>query len=162
MPYRRSPMPDTAASLLAAVLCLGGGATGAADLSLVGTWSRTIDEGDLVAGPGTGFRSPIESDPGQATLTIQNTGGASWRVKVRHTLTDLPTGVALAVRRSADGFGSGGIVGGENDLVISDTEQTLCEGTGDRTEIGLRYSLNGITIFQAPGRHGGTLVYQVE
>jgi hypothetical protein len=134
----------------------------AADISLVGNWSRTIDEQDLVDGAGSGFRSPIESEPGQATLSIQNTGVGSWRVKVRHTLSNLPDGVTLAVKRSSDGTGQGTIAGGADYLVISDTEQTLCEGSGERTDIALRLRLQGVTIFQAPGLHNATLLYRVE
>jgi hypothetical protein len=162
MSHRQYLITCPVAWILIGALCLMVGLVQAADISVAGNWSRTIDEQDLVGGAGTGFRSPIESEPGQATLNIQNIGGEPWRVKVRHTLTNLPDGVTLAVKRSSDGTGQGVITGGTDYLVLSDTEQTLCEGTGERTGIGLRFSLQGVTIFQVPGLHQGTLIYRVE
>ncbi|WP_175534586.1 hypothetical protein [Thiocapsa roseopersicina] len=132
------------------------------EITLLGSWSQPIGSSLLVGGPGTGIQSPIESDPIQATISISGTGQAAWRVKVRQDFVDMPTEVLLAVRRTTDGAGQGSVLGGQEFLVIGETEQILFEGNGDRSEIGLQYKLEGVTILQGQGRHGSTLLYRVE
>ncbi|MBK1701749.1 hypothetical protein [Thiococcus pfennigii] len=133
----------------------------AADVSVFGNWSETVGPGDLVSGPGSDIRSPITSSSYQATLAVANTEGAAWTIRVRRSSSSLPTGVAIAVRRTTSGSGDGGISGGESYLTVNSTEQTLCSGTGDRGAVGLQLRLTGVSVDQGTGSFGATLTYRV-
>ncbi|QVL51028.1 MAG: hypothetical protein KFB96_11830 [Thiocapsa sp.] len=162
MPNSHRILRSLAVYLCVAVLVLATFVAHGSRISLVGSWSQPIGSSLLTGGPGTGIRSPIESDPVQATISISDTDQAAWCVKVRQVSADMPTDVLLAVKRTTDGVGQGSILGGQNYLVIGETEQILFEGIGDRSEIGLQYKLEGVTILQGQGRHGSTLLYRVE
>ncbi|WP_242464228.1 hypothetical protein [Thiococcus pfennigii] len=133
----------------------------AADISVFGNWSETLGAADLVGGAGTDIRSPITSGAYQATLDLSNTDGAAWTVGVRRASSSLPTGVAVAVRRTTGGSGDGGISGGQDFLTVGANEQVLCSGHGDRSGIGLQFRLTGVSVEQGTGGFGATLVYRV-
>ena len=147
---------------MAMLAVLTAGAVEAADIGAVGSWSNTIGSHDLIAGAGTDFRSPIESDPGLGTIEIANTGGHTWSVRVRREGSALPAGVALAVRRTSNGSGGGNINGGTEFLVVGDQEQTFFTGAGDLAGIGLQLRLDGVSISQGPGFNDSTLVYRID
>jgi hypothetical protein len=148
--------------VLSGALCLAVASVAqAADLTVTGSWSETLGPPDLVDGAGTDIRSPITSGSYQATLDIANTGGAAWTIGVRRASSNLPTGVAIAVRRTTTGTGDGGISGGESFLTVGGTEQTLCSGTGDRSGVGLQLRLNSISVAHGTGSFGATLTYRI-
>jgi hypothetical protein len=134
----------------------------AADINLSGDWTANVNAGDLIAGAGTDFRSPIESDSYQTTIDITNTGGAPWMLSVQRMISTLPAGVTLAVRRTTGGSGGGAISGGEGYLTLSSSEQQLFYGSGDRTGIGLQFRVDGVSIQQGVGSFGANLTYRVQ
>jgi len=146
---------------LAVALALLALVVGAADISESGGWSETINASDLIAGAGSDFHSPITSSAYQAALSISDTGGAAWTIGVRRTSSSLPTGVAVAVRRTTSGSGDGSVSGGESFLTVGGTEQILCSGTGDRSGIGLQLRLTGASVEHGSGSFSATLTYRV-
>jgi hypothetical protein len=138
------------------------GGTLAAGLSVVGQWSQQIGPNDLASGPGSNFRSPIDSNATQATVNVSNASGVGWTVRVRLEDSTLPEGVSLAVRRSSDGSGDGSLSADIGYLVLNGQEQALFSGLGDRSAIGLQLRLSGVSISQLPGFHGCTLLYRIE
>ena len=138
------------------------GAVQAAGITVVGHWFETIGVEDLTAGAGTDFRPAIENEALPTTVTIANTQGAAWMLWARCRDSSLPAAVSLAVRRTTDGSGDGSISGGMDYLQLTDYEQVLASGVGDRSGIGLRLRLSGVSISQGPGAHGCTLDYRVQ
>ncbi|KAA6183066.1 hypothetical protein F2Q65_16650 [Thiohalocapsa marina] len=134
----------------------------AADLTLLGDWSKALGTQDLSGGAGTDFPAAFESSATQATIDVTNTGGAAWTLWVRQDQAMLPPAVGLSVRRSSDGSGQGSISGGSAYLTPDFQEQILCSGVGDRSGIGLQFRLSGISISQPPGSFGATLGYRVD
>jgi len=144
------------------VLCWALPSAWAADISVVGNWTELIDRDDLVAGAGSDLRSPIESAGAQATLDISATTGGNWTVKVAKSDLNWPAGVSVAVRRTSDGSGSGGISGGTTYLALSGTEQVLFSGSGDRSGIQVQLKTEGLSVGAAPDNYSTTITYRVE
>lgn len=133
----------------------------AASVSLVGDWMPTIGTSELVGGAGTDFRSSIESSAYQATLSVSNTDGASWRLVVNRSGFSLPAGVTLAVRRNGSGS-CGNLIGGLEYVPVSDQGQELFSGMGDCSGIGIQLRLEGVSIRQPPGFYETTVLYTVQ
>ena len=142
-------------------LAMNAGAN-AAGLTLIGNWFTSIGSGDLVMGPGTDFRPTFESGATGATMGITNTNGAPWILYVRRETSTLPPAVSIAVRRTSNGTGNGSISGGTDYLVVTDDEQILFQGVGDRNGIGQQLRLAGISIKQGAGAHSCNLIYRIE
>lgn len=132
----------------------------AADIAFVGNWSETIGASDLVGGAGTDIYSQITSSTSKATLDITDTGGVAWIIGVSRSSSNLPAGVAVAVRRTTSGSGGGSISGGSF-IAVGATEQILCSGTGDRSGVGLQLRLTGLSVEQDTGSFGATLTYRI-
>ena len=119
------------------------GTVTAADLSVVGTWQRTVDKSDLSAGAGSDLTTEILSLPGVATLSITGATGTHWRVEtLRANDTNWPAGVVIAVRSSS---ATGDVIGGAGYLDVTSTPQTLCEGTGDAS-VEIQFRVAGATV----------------
>ena len=145
--------------LLALALVAGAQAAG---VTLIGNWFEMIGTDYLIMGAGTDFRPSFETGAAGTTLEIANTQGASWTMWVRRDSSTLPAAVSVAVRRTTEGAGTGGISGGTDYLVLQDYEQALFQGVGDRSGIGLQLRLAGISISQGAGLHGCTLIYRIQ
>ncbi len=134
----------------------------AAEINLVGSWLKSFDIQDLRSGVGSDFRSPVESDVNEKSIEISNATGLSWAIKVRRADTNMPAQVGVAVRRTTNGIGDGTIAGGESYLTISEQEQVLFSGSGDRVGVGLQLRLEGISIKEDPGLYSAMLIYRVD
>ena len=131
----------------------------AADISVSGTWLRTVDKNDLVAGTGTDLIHTIESSSAVATLAITNTGGAGWRVQVaRANATNWPPGVDIAVRRSGN---ESGVSGGTAYLTLADAAETFFEGTGDHASIEIQLRVDGMTVHTPPAPYSLLITYTI-
>ena len=134
----------------------------AVDLSVVGSWSLTLDSSDLFAGTGTDLRTPIESSGAQAMADIYNTGGTNWAVNVRKNDVTWPTGVALYVRRTSSGSGSGTISGGTAYQQVTAVDSILFSGSGDRSGVQIQLKLEGLSVQRAPDLYSASLTYTVQ
>ncbi len=146
------------AGALSLVVILG---ANAASVNLVGDWVQTIGTPELVGGAGTDFRSTIESSAYQATISVSNTDGESWRLVVNRSGFSLPAGVTLAVRRNGSGS-CGNLIGGLDYVPVSDQGQELFSGTGDCSGIGIQLRLEGVSIRQTPDFYETTVLYTVQ
>jgi hypothetical protein len=124
---------------------------------------RSIGAGDLQAGAGTDFASPLDVDVLVATLAIRNTGGGAWSVKVARegNENDWPPGVTLAVKRSG-GVDEAGITDGTSYRALSGDLQTFFNGAGDYHTIQILLRLEGLTVQTAPGAYNLTIRYAIE
>jgi hypothetical protein len=134
----------------------------AADITVTGNWSAAITRDDLTGGAGTNLRSPIESNSGQVTLDILNTGGATWMVMVARNDINWPVGVALALRRTSTGAGTGAISGGAAYLSLGPGAQTFLTGSGDRTGIQIQLKSDGMSVKNIAGLYNGTISYVIQ
>ncbi len=147
--------------ILSSVVLLAALNLEAASISVMGEWFATIGESDLASGAGTDIRSAIESNAYQAEISIGDTGGAFWTLVVSRSGATLPTGVALAVRRNGSGS-CGNLTGGMEYRDLTDQDQTFFSGVGDCSGIGIQLRLQGVSIQQAPGLYGTTILYTVQ
>lgn len=154
-----------ARSVVLGVLLAGfSAATAAADIGLSGgTWFRTIGVAQLEAGAGSDFVSPVDSDVMIATLTITNTYGAPWCVRVARTgnESDWPAGVMVAVRRRG-GVEESGLVDGTSYRPLTSDLQTLFSGSGDYPSIQILLRLDGASVHTAPGPYTLAIRYDIE
>lgn len=150
-----------AQSMLCVAFLLMAAFSQAADVNVVGSWSERIGAADLSAGAGTDIRWPIESDPYQVQISIDNTGGGPWTLMVRRFGSNLPAGVTVAIRRTTGGSGDG-VVGGESYVMVTEIDQPLFYGTGDSSGIGIQQRLDGVSIGQGRGDYSGELLYRVQ
>jgi hypothetical protein len=148
--------------LLLAGLFLSAARSGRAmDIVALGSWSETIDTGDLVGGAGGTLTSTYESSLDQVSMGIQNTAAVddSWRVDVRRLDINWLTDCTLSLRRSSDGTGSGSISGGTSYQVVGTTDAALFSGAGDRDGIDLQLKLEGLSIQVTPDTYSTTVIY---
>lgn len=134
----------------------------AADISVTGSWSNTVNKNDLTAGPGSDLKSPIESAAGVATIDISNTSGQSWAVSVARNDIDWPANVKISARRVSDGTGSGTISDGTTYLGLSGASQTLFTGMGDRTGVQIRLKIDGISVKTRPDIYSLNITYTIQ
>jgi len=133
----------------------------AADISLVGNWTKVIDSNDLAAGAGSDLSSPIRSSTALATIDITNTHGKRWTVRVSKSDINWPDGVDLAVRRTSDGTGAGTIWSGDTYLTLTGTRQVFFGGTDDRSGIQLQMKTQNLSVKDAPDIYSTTLNYRI-
>jgi hypothetical protein len=133
----------------------------AANLSVLGDWFEPLGPASLVGGAGTDIRPLIESRSYQTGVGIAGAAGEPWTLVVQRSAANLPAGVTLAVRRTGSGT-CPGLVGGTNYQEIGDQAQALFSGRGDCNGIGIQLRLEGISVRQAPGAFGTTLLYSLQ
>jgi hypothetical protein len=143
-------------------LWLACGGAGAADISVSGNWSKTVNRDNLAAGAGSNLVSTIESPAATATLNIINTAGATWTVRVAKSNVSWPANVGVAVKRTTNGSGSGTISSGTSYLAVDSTANTFFSGTGDRTGIEIQLRLYGVSIGASPGLYSLAITYSVQ
>ena len=135
----------------------------ALDITVTGSWSRTIDALDLQSGAGSDLNSSYESAADAVSINISATTGASdaWRVDVRKTDTNWHNNFYLYVQRTSDGTGSGSISGGGSYQEITDTDQSFFSGSGDRSDIDFQLKLTGVSLQISPDTYTTTIYYTV-
>ena len=162
----RSPLRALAGGRIAclAILFLASCPTPAADVSVLGvSWSLPIGAARLQAGAGTEFESPLVIDVHIAFLSITNTGGANWNLRISREISggSWPGGVNVSLKRGG-GSAEAGISSGLAYLVLSDDLQPFFSGTGDYESVEILLKLDGVTTQTAPGLHSLTIRYAVE
>jgi hypothetical protein len=128
-----------------------------------GKWTIKLDDTNLTGGAGSDFITPLESVTDKVSVDITKTQGdtAPWRLDISKTDTIWPSSVEIYARRTADGTGSGTISGGTTYQQITDIDQTLCTGTGDRTNITIQLKLENVSVVMGLDDYTTSIVYTV-
>ncbi len=149
---------------LAGVVLLSSDAA-AIDIAATGSWSPTTTAGDLVSGAGSELVTSYESTAGSLTIDISATTGAgdAWRVDVRRSDTNWPTGagVVLSIKRIDDGAGSGAISGGTGYQAVTTSDVEFFSGSGDRTDVDIQLKVSSVSLLIAPDNYSTSVVYTV-
>jgi len=131
----------------------------ATDISVIGSWSETIDENDLLAGAGTDLKNSYESPDDQVLITISGTTGG-WRVDIKKVDANWHADLALSVRRTGSGAG-GSVSGGDTYTEVTVTDQPFFTGSGGVSGITAQIKLSGISIQVLPDNYSITVYYTV-
>jgi hypothetical protein len=131
----------------------------ATDISVIGSWSETIDENDLLAGAGSDLKNSYESPDDQVLITISGTTGG-WRVDIKKVDGNWHADLALSVRRTGSGAG-GSVSGGDTYTEVTATDQPFFTGSGGVSGITAQIKLSGISIQVLPGNYSTTVYYTV-
>ena len=120
----------------------------AISLKVTGKWQAILRATDLTGGAGTDYQTPFESAVDEVKLTITKTAGptAPWRIDIRRTDVNWDADLTLYAKRSSDGTGDGTISGGTTYQAVTTTDQSFFTGTGDRSQIGLQYQIDGFSV----------------
>ena len=132
-------------ALALSAIILFTGTVWAGDIRVRGTWVETVDENDLVGGPGSDLNSTYESAADQITILIEGAEQGSWRGDVRKADVDWLSGLHLYVRRTSDGSGQGTISGGTTYQEVTDTYQTFFSGSKNRSGISVQEMIDGVS-----------------
>ena len=136
----------------------------APDIGLTGgPWNSTIDAGDLEAGAGSEFNSPVAIDVLVSTLAISGTGGGNWNVKVSLTGegAEWLSGVSIAVKRGGDSDDND-ISGGLTYRVLTSSPEVFFSGTGDYESIEILLRVEGFDIHARPDEYNLGIRYTIE
>lgn len=131
----------------------------ATDISVIGSWSETIDENDLLAGAGTDLKNSYESPDDQVLITISGTTGG-WRVDIKKVDGNWHADLALSVRRTGSGAG-GSVSGGDTYTEVTATDQPFFTGSGGVSGITAQIKLSGISIQVLLDNYSTTVYYTV-
>ena len=131
--------------------------TGAIQILISGSWTRTIDAADLSGSAGSDLNSVYESATNQIGIEIRQTG-TTWRVDIKKVDTNWHADFHLFARRTSNGSGSGSISGGTTYQEITDADQAFFNGSSTRNFIDVQLRLEGVSV-QIPQDSYATVVY---
>ncbi|MEJ0036551.1 MAG: hypothetical protein WDO68_10760 [Gammaproteobacteria bacterium] len=156
----------SAAVWLCAFVVLAGGlqAAVAADVTLSGgPWLRNVSRVDLDHGAGSDFRSPLDVDVLIATLSVSNTLGSNWSLRIACETNEAgwPPGLTIAVRRSG-GWDESGLSDGTSYRALTPDLQTLFSGAGDYSTIQILMRVDGLSARMSPGSYELSIRYVIE
>jgi hypothetical protein len=150
------------AFILLVPLLLTGIKAQAIDIAAAGGWNESVDQSDLISGPGSELIQVYESAAGGTVLDVSSCidDSDNWRIDVRR-IDDgsWPGDLVLYLRRTSDGSGGGSISGGLSYVEVSTTDTELFSGTGNRTGINLQYRLTGMSTSVSPDDYSQTMVF---
>ena len=133
----------------------------AADITVTGSWTETIDASDLQAGAGSDLIDTYESASDQVEIGITEAGGKNWRVDVRKSDANWHSNFQLSVRRTSSGTGPGTISGGTSYQEVTDTDQSFFNGKKNREGINVQLKLSGVSVQIPPDTYSTTVYYTV-
>lgn len=152
------------AILLSAILPVAESSWAAISITAAGFWSDTIDETDLVAGPGSNIIDTHESAADQVSLDVTGTIDPpdTWRVDVRRVDSTWHTNLHLHLKRTSDGGGPpGSISGGTSYQEVTDTYQSFFSGAGDHTGINVQLKMTGVSVAVPAATYSSTVYYTI-
>ncbi len=122
-----------------------------------------IGSSNLAGGAGINLMSDYESAEGTALLNITGATNSddAWKVRVRATFASWPENMALFVRRTGDGDGSGAISGGTAYVPVEASDADFFSGSGSIMNIPVQYKTSGMSLAVPPGAYSATIVYTV-
>jgi hypothetical protein len=134
----------------------------AANITITGSWSRTIGAADLWFGAGSDLRPSYQSATNQITMGVQTGAGMNWRVDVRRIDSNWHANFQLSIRRTNNGtFGAGWVAGGTTFLLITTASQTFVTGWDNRYGITLQEQLAGVSVSIPQATYTTTIEYTV-
>ena len=133
----------------------------AADLVSSGDWTETITASNLVSGAGSNLQSQLQSMAGVTSLTISNAPG-SWTLRVHRTGSPWAGEVALFVKRTSAGSGSGSIAGGESFVEVTASDVEIFNGSEARSNVALQFKLTGLSVGVSPANYLSSIVFTVQ
>jgi len=128
--------------LLLAVFCVP--SLTAIKIRVTGKWQENLRVQDLTGGAGTDFDYPFESAENEVRITISKTTTptTSWKVEVKRIDTNWHPSLVLSVKRTS---ANPGVSGGTDYKVITTTDTELFTGSGEVSQIDLKFSLEGVS-----------------
>ena len=132
----------------------------AIQVSVTGDWTLTIDETDLIAGPGSDLNPQYPSATDQITVDITQTG-KNWTVYIQGSVTNWHSDLSVYVRRTSDGTGNGSISGGTNWMQVTLGSQQFFQGRRRRLGINAQFGLTGMSVQVPPDTYSGTITYTI-
>lgn len=146
------------------VLAAGAQVVMGADVTLSGgPWLRTVSRSDLGHGAGSDFRSPLEVDVLVATLSVSNTAGGNWSLRIAREANEAvwPPGLTIAVKRSG-AWDENGLSDGVSYRTLTPDLQTLFSGAGDYPSIQIMMRVDGLSVQMLPGLYEFSIRYVIE
>jgi hypothetical protein len=134
------------------------------DITATGGWSRTVNQSDLVSGPGSQLVDTYESGLDHTSIDIVNTVDKrdDWRVDVRRIDGGGWHGdFTLYAKRTSNGVGPGSASGGLSYMEITTTDTELFSGAGNLNHIDVQYQLTGMSITVLPASYNTTIIFTV-
>jgi hypothetical protein len=130
----------------------------AANITISGSWSRTIGSGDLQGGAGSNLNPTYASSSNQVYMSVTTTL-TNWRVDILRIDSSWNSNFVLSIRRTGNGMGSGTVSGGTNYQTILTTSQTLVTGSGNLYLIALQEQLGGVSVSIPVATYSTTIQY---
>lgn len=135
------------------------------DITATGGWSETVDQFDLVSGPGSQLVDTYESAANATLIDITNTLDKhdAWRVDVRRVDGGGWFGdFTLYVKRTSDGNGQGSVIsGGLSYIEITTIDSEFYSGEGALWNVDVQYQLTGMSIGVLPASYSTTIIFTV-
>jgi hypothetical protein len=130
-------------------------------ITTTGTWSLTIDETDLQAGPGSDLNSTYTSDSDATLLDVQGSS-SPWHIDVRKSDINWHSSLHIYIKRTGLGVPTGDEpTGGDTFQEITDTDQYFWQASNTITEVPHQYQLTGVTITIPPDNYQTDVVFTV-
>jgi hypothetical protein len=138
----------------------------AATLAATGSWTKTISAANLTGGAGTNLVSTHESANGVISLDVSNTPSTVlfYKVYARYTGPTWPSGVTLAVKRTADGISLlplSVILGSTDYITLGSTDTEIFTGLLDRSGITLQVRVSGLSVAVTPAVYQANIVFTI-
>ena len=136
----------------------------AADVAVLGgPWMPVAGALQLQGGAGGDFSSPVVTDAPIAVLSISNTSGADWILRIARETNEAqwPAGVSVWLRRGGGG-GEAGISGGTAYHALTASLETFCSGSGDYATVEIFARLDGVSVQTPPGLYSLAIRYAIE
>jgi len=146
--------------ILAVILALAPVVSGA-DLILSGAWTERLTALRLAPVAGSKLQGHIESFSGATVLSISNAPG-HWTLRAHLSGAESQNGVAIYIKRTSNGGGSGAISGGESYVQLTTAETELFRGEGSRRNISLQFKLAGFSAHVLPATYLSSITYTVQ
>ena len=154
----------TAARRRCAILLLPLSAAHAADVAVFGgPWSPVVGAAQIQGGAGGDFATPAVADVLIAVLSISNTGGAGWTLRVARegNQAQWPASFSLSLKRGGGG-GESGISDGLAYRSLTTDLQPFFTGTGDYAAVEIFARLEGVTVSIPPSLYSLTIRYALD
>lgn len=151
-------------AILVFIMTAGFPAVFAAGVTVTGGYGFVIDQSDLSGGAGSNF-NPEHSSPADAILiTIDGmlSDSDSWQILVRKENSLWQGGLGLSALRTATGTGTGSVSGGAVlPLALTAVDQLFFEGAGNRSDIPVQLTLDGVSVLIPADAYTATLVFTI-
>jgi len=136
----------------------------AIDIYATGGWTNlVINSSHLRGGAGSDLADSFESDANATMIDIIGTSDAGdiWEVQIRKSAPSWVSDATLSVERTGDGSGAGLIDEGTSYIAVGESDVTFFSGSGNRTNVPIRYKISGLSIMVPPGTYSALITFTV-